>query len=279
MNILLENRFFFSSLILTTVFYSCTLTNNVSGDVWHPVFVEEFNDDGLPDSSRWKYDTGGHGFGNNELQYYTNARNENIYQTNGILTITARKESYLGSHYTSAKILTKDLFSFKYGKLEVRAKIPPGTGTWPAIWMMPQYNEYGNQSWPDNGEIDIMEHVGYNPGYIHGTVHTAAYNHKINTQKGGYIYVEDATNTFHVYSIEWSENKIDFLVDDHLYFTFENDMQGDYRTWPFNHPFYIIVNLAIGGDWGGVQGVDDNIFPVQLEIDYIKVYQLNKSTR
>ena len=233
------------------------------------VWDEEFDEGTVPDASHWTYETGGSGWGNNELQYYT-ARSENAYLLNGKLIIEAKAEDYQGNEYTSARIKTVLKGDWKYGKFEIRAKLPGGTGLWPAIWMMPTESKYG--TWPASGEIDIMEYVGFDPGIIHGTIHTAAYNHTLGTQKGGSTLVVDAESEFHNYSVEWTPEKIDFFVDDQKYFTFTKT-SDDYKVWPFNEKFYLILNVAVGGSWGGQQGVDNNAFPAKLEVDYVRVYQ------
>lgn len=234
------------------------------------IWSDEFDYTGLPDDSKWNYDVGGDGWGNNELQYYTKNRTENARVENGHLIIQAHKETYGGKSYTSARLITKTKGDWKYGRIEIKAKLPGGRGTWPAIWMLPTDWAYGG--WPASGEIDIMESVGYDPGKIYGTVHTEAYNHSLGTQRGSSIMIADAESNYHLYAIEWDENKIDFFVDDTKYFTFSN--QGDWTKWPFDKRFHLILNIAIGGDWGGIQGVDNNIFPVQMEVDYVRVYQL-----
>jgi len=239
---------------------------------YHLIWQDEFNGQGHPDSSRWNYDTGGDGWGNNELQYYTERRLDNARLENGRLIIEAHKEYYRGNEYTSARLTTKNTGDWVYGRMEVRAKLPAGRGTWPAVWMLPTQWIYGDGSWPDNGEIDIMEHVGYEEGIIHGTIHTHAYNHMNGTQKGGSTEVPDATEIFHVYAIEWTQSEIRWYVDDELYFTYENEGSG-WRVWPFDHPFHLLMNIAIGGSWGGVEGVDNSIFPVQMQVDYVRVYQ------
>jgi beta-glucanase (GH16 family) len=224
----------------------------------------------------WNYETGGNGFGNNELQYYTEG--ENLTVEDGILTITARLEDYQGRNYTSSKITTKGNIDVKYAKIEVMAKLPAGRGTWPAIWMMPTKNSYGG--WPKSGEIDIMEHVGFNPEKVVGTIHTDAYNHMKNTQKGKTISAPGALDEFHLYSIEWLPNSITWYLDGKKYFTYRPTNILDcpnYTQWPFDHEFYLIINQAIGGDWGGAQGVDDAIFPTTFEIDYVKIYQAKVS--
>jgi beta-glucanase (GH16 family) len=246
------------------------LLNLSKGQCYELVWSDEFDIEGLPDSARWSYDVGGGGWGNNELQYYTYKRLENARIENGKLIIEARKESYLGSNYTSARLVSKYKGDWLYGNVEVRAKLPGGIGTWAAIWMLPTDWFYG--SWPKSGEIDIMEHVGYDEGNIHGTIHTEAYNHTLGTQKGGSMMVSDALDTFHVYKAKWTPEKIEIYVDDTKYFTFNNEHTG-YTTWPFDKRFHLLLNLAVGGAWGGAQGVDPAAFPARMEIDYVRIYQ------
>ena len=255
------------AFLITTIL--CITTSNIKAQTYDLVWSDEFDYTGLPNSSIWSYDVGGGGWGNNELQYYTDARTENARVENGNLIIEARKEAYGGSAYTSARLITKSKGDWLYGKIDVRAKLPGGTGTWPAIWMLPTDWAYGG--WPASGEIDIMEYVGYDPGVVHGTVHTAAYNHTLGTQKGASISVTDAETAFHVYSLIWTPENIKIYVDDTKYFTFF--AQGDYTTWPFDKRFHLLLNIAVGGNWGGAQGVDETIFPVRMEVDYVRVYQ------
>ncbi|MCF8308153.1 MAG: family 16 glycosylhydrolase [Bacteroidales bacterium] len=233
------------------------------------VWQDEFNYTGLPDSEKWGYDVGGDGWGNNELQFYTEADTNNARVQNGKLIIEAHKENYSGNQYTSTRLITKNKGDWKYGRFEIKAKVPAGTGTWPAIWMLPTDWEYGG--WPSSGEIDIMEYVGYEPNVIHQTVHTQAYNHLNGTEQSNASNVETAEEEFHLYAIEWTPDKIDFFVDGRLRFTFENE--GTWQKWPFDKRFHLLLNVAIGGNWGGVQGVDDSIFPVQMEVDYVRVYK------
>ena len=239
---------------------------------WKLVWNDEFNYVGLPDPSKWSYDTDGnsYGWGNNELQYYTEKRKENAWVENGHLTIRALKEEMGGKSYTSARLRTKDKGDWLYGRFEIRAKLPTGRGTWPAIWMLPTDWEYGG--WPASGEIDIMENVGFDPDTIVGTVHTKSFNHSIGTQKGKRIYCPDCYSAFHVYTLEWEKEECRIYLDDQLYFTFKNDHQG-FESWPFGKRFHLLLNLAVGGNWGGAQGVDDSIFPLSYEIDYVRVYQ------
>ncbi len=235
-----------------------------------PDWSDEFNYTGLPDSSKWKSDVGGHGWGNNELQFYTNKDTQNAVVRNGVLVITARKQDKENRNYTSAKILTKGIKEFKYGRIEVRAKLPAGVGTWPAIWMLgTNIKEAG---WPGCGEIDIMEHVGYNKDSLFGTIHSAAYNHTKGTQKGKGIFIINPYSQFHTYAIDWTAEKIDFLMDGKIYYTVNNEHLTQ-KEWPFEQPFYLILNLAIGGGWGGKMGVDNSIFPAVMEVDYVRYYK------
>ncbi len=253
---------------------SCSFLDNI-GD-WQPVWCDEFNTDGLPDSSRWLYQVGGSGWGNNELQYYTSEDLDNAYVSDGTLKITALKESFMGSDYTSARLISKYQGDWQYGRIQVRAKLPSGVGTWPAVWMMPTDNAYGG--WPNSGEIDIMEHVGYDPNHVFGTVHTAARNGKIGNQIGFSKDLPTAESEFHVYELIWEPGYMQVLVDGESFgiFGYNPTINIDISNsdaWPFDKRFYLIMNLAVGGDWGGAQGVDDSIFPQTLEVDYVRVYQ------
>ena len=235
-----------------------------------PVWQDEFNYTGLPDSTRWGFDTGGHGWGNNERQYYTSSIN-NARVANGVLTITALREEKEEKQYTSARLVSKNKGDFLYGRVEARAKLPAGRGTWPAIWMLPTDQHYGG--WPASGEIDIMEHVGYDPGKVHVTVHTEAYNHSKGTQKGKNKAVPTAMTAFHLYRVDWTPDSILGFIDDEPVFSFQNEGNGS-ATWPFDKRFHLLLNLAIGGNWGGAQGVDDAIFPARFEVDYVRVYKM-----
>lgn len=229
---------------------------------------DEFNYEGLPDDTKWGYDVGGSGWDNQELQYYTEDRLKNARVENGNLIIEAHHEFFSGKIYTSARLITKNKGDWKYGYFEMRAKLPSGRGTWPAFWMLPTDWEYGG--WPDSGEIDIMEHVGYDAKNVVGTVHTKAYNHSIGTQVGVTKALPDCETEFHVYACEWTENKIIMYIDDELYFSFNN--QGSWQKWPFDKRFHILLNIAVGGSWGGLEGIDETAFPTQFLIDYIRVY-------
>ncbi|MGB7842954.1 MAG: glycoside hydrolase family 16 protein, partial [Salinimicrobium sp.] len=199
-------------------------------------WADEFNTPGTPNSANWGYDIGGGGWGNNESQYYTN-RPENVKVENGLLKITARKENYEGAAYTSARLKTQGKFNFKYGKVEVRAKLPQGGGTWPAIWMLG--SNINTVGWPACGEVDIMEHVGNNPGTVLSAIHTpSSYGGTINH---GSKPVPDATSEFHVYAINWTAQKMEFSVDDQVFYTY-NPTEKNADTWPFDKDQFIILN-------------------------------------
>jgi len=247
---------------------------------WRLVWFDEFTYKGLPDPARWGYDVGGEGWGNQELQFYTDQRKENARVENGHLVVEARREVWQKREYTSARLVSKGKGEWTFGRVEVRAKLPSGRGTWPAIWMLPSLKTYGNGGWPDNGEIDVMEHVGFDPDVVHGSVHTRAYYHSIGTQKTGKVDVRNARSGFNVYAVEWRPEEIRWFVNDQHYFTFKNERlsnaKADYRQWPFDKPFHLILNVAVGGTWGGSKGVDESIWPQQMVVDYVRVYQAQR---
>ncbi|MBT3386204.1 MAG: glycoside hydrolase family 16 protein [Prolixibacteraceae bacterium] len=236
---------------------------------WELVWEDNFDKSGLPDGNIWRYEEGY--IRNDEAQYYTKERVENARVEDGNLIIEAHKDNWEGKEITSASLHTYGNKEILYGKVEVRAKLPTGIGTWPAIWMLGNSIRNGT-NWPDCGEIDIMENVGFDPDVVHGNVHTKAYNHVLGTNKGNKVTIEKPYDIFHVYTIEWYENRIEFFMDEIRYFVFENENSG-YETWPFDKPHYLIINLAIGGGWGGQQGIDNNIFPQKYYIDYVKVFK------
>ena len=236
------------------------------------VWSDEFDKAGLPDPAKWKYDVGGSGWGNNELQFYTDKRAENARVEDGKLIIEARKEDVQNNRYSSARLLTAGRQSWKYGRIEAFAKLPKGRGTWPAIWMLG--DNISAAGWPRCGELDIMEHVGYDQGVVHGTAHTEAYNHVKGTQKEGKTNVDSVEDKFHLYAIEWTGTQINFSVDDNRYYTVDRSILGGTEAeWPFDQPFFLILNLAVGGNWGGLKGVDESIWPQRMEVDYVRVYQ------
>jgi beta-glucanase (GH16 family) len=254
---------------------------------WKLVWSDEFDKPGLPDATRWEYETGF--VRNNEQQYYTRERQENARVEDGKLVLEARKERFKNpgydpnrkggrragrsiefADYTSASLTTRGKASWTYGRIEVRAKLPAGRGTWPAIWMLgSNMREVG---WPACGEIDIMEFVGFDPETVHANIHTRKYNHVQGTGKGSQLKVPDAGQVFHLYALEWDPERMDFFVDDHKYFTYRNDRTGP-DTWPYDKNHYLILNLAIGGAWGGRKGIDDEAFPQRYYIDYVRVFQ------
>ncbi|MCY3614213.1 MAG: family 16 glycosylhydrolase [Bacteroidetes bacterium] len=261
-----------------TSFFVCLLVgvmpvpNLLAQSSWELIWNDEFDYTGLPDSTRWSYDVGGHGWGNQEDQFYTENREENARADGDHLIIEARKEDWRGRSYTSARLVSKHKGDWTYGRIEVRAQLPSGRGTWPAIWMLPTNSHYGNGGWPDTGEIDIMEHVGFDQDLIHATIHTDAYNHMIGTQRGGSKRVTGASDNFHVYAVEWSPRKMVFSIDGVDFWTYSKGL-SNWQGWPFDLDFHLIMNIAIGGAWGGAQGIDDSIFPQQMLIDHVRVYR------
>jgi len=240
---------------------------NKDPDFTNLVWEDEFDMAGAPLEANWNYDIGrgSNGWGNNEAQYYTD-RSDNVIVEDGLLKITAKKESYEGADYTSARLLTQDKFEFTYGRVDVRAKLPGGGGTWPAIWMLgANFPEVG---WPRCGEIDIMEYVGNNPGKVQSAIHTpSSSGATVNVKQ---TEIQNETTEFHVYSVIWSENKISFLVDNEKFYTYEPEIKND-QTWPFDLDQFLILNVALGGTLGG--NIDPNFTESTMEIDYVRVYQ------
>ena len=252
-------------------FLACSNGNNGISD-YKLVWSDEFDVDGLVDSTKWSYDTAGNswGWGNDELQWYTANRAENAEVKDGFLHIKAIKEPTNGKDYSSTRLITKGKGDWLYGKIEVRAKLPYSRGIWPAIWMLSSDNAYG--IWPASGEIDIMELVGYMPDSVFASTHCQKYYFKIGTQKTKGIYMPGTDKEFHNYSVEWTPEQIDIYCDSTKYFSFPNEHKT-FEEWPFDKPFYLILNVAVGGAWGGVMGVDSTAFPQEMVIDYVRVYQ------
>jgi beta-glucanase (GH16 family)/glycerophosphoryl diester phosphodiesterase len=237
---------------------------------WKLVWNDEFDYRGLPDSSKWGYDVGGHGWGNHELQYYTKGDTNNVMVKNGRLTITAMRKQVGANSWTSTRLISKNKGDWQYGRIEVKAKLPDGRGMWPAIWMLPTDWAYGD--WPASGEIDMMENVGFKPDSVYFSVHTKSFNHMIGTQKTRGISLPDNRTAFHVYTIEWDKDQIQFFCDDKPVHQFSNTGKG-FAEWPFDKRFHLLLNIAVGGDWGGQMGVDDLLQMGKMEVEYVRVYQ------
>lgn len=254
---------------------------------WSLVWRDEFNQNGPPDAARWNIDVWAARKVNDEDQAYT-ARAKNVRVEDGHLVLEAWREDYDNARFTSARIHSQGKGDVLYGRVEVRAKLPAGKGSWPAIWMLPsdpfryatmcsEGDEWQGSpdcdAWPNSGEIDIMEHVGYQMNHVHGTVHNKAYYWINWEQRKGRVLLEDVANNFHTYALEWGPDDIRIFVDDTLYFTYVNE-GGDWRAWPFDHPFHVIMNVAVGGYWGRAGGgIDESIFPQRMLVDYVRVYE------
>jgi len=236
---------------------------------WKLVWSDEFEAATL-DESKWTYEVQGPGWVNHELQNYTDRRKENVRLENGQLVIEGHRDFFEGKEFSSGRIKTQGKFNWAYGHIEARIQVPAGTGPWSAFWMMP---EDCSRGWPACGEIDIMEHVGYEPNTVHTTFHSLSNNWRNGKNITASTNVDGATSSFHIYAIDWYPDRIETFVDGRRYFTSYNNGSGD-DAWPFNKPYYLILNLAIGGDWGGAQGVDRvTIWPKKMLVDYVRVYQ------
>jgi beta-glucanase (GH16 family) len=239
------------------------------------VLSDEFDTDNKINADIWTFDigTGSNGWGNNEEQFYTN-RLENVSVQNGILIIKALKEDYNGSEYTSSKILTKGLKEQAYGRFEARIQLPTGQGMWPAFWLLGANCGDGTadtQVWPNCGEIDIMEYRGQDPTVVHGSVHGPGYAAGTAITKS-YALENDRFDTgFHVFGIEWAPEYINYYVDDVLYNQITRQQVEEKGTWVFDQPFYIIINLAVGGNFVGAPN-EQTVFPQTMLIDYVRVY-------
>ncbi|MEM1215513.1 MAG: family 16 glycosylhydrolase [Bacteroidota bacterium] len=251
-----------------------TLTQDMDGEEWEIVWADEFDGSGIPDTSKWTFDLGNWGWGNNELQYYTDFRPKNARQENGNLIIESHKED-MGQAWTSARLTTRGKVSFTYGKIEFRAKVPPKRGNWAAGWTLG--DSYVDEiSWPYCGEIDIMESVGFEMddetgnGEAHASVHCGAYYFKLGNHHTGTIEVENMHETFHTYGVIWTPEGITAYVDDQAYFTYDDTSTE--LAWPFDQPQNIILNLAMGGGWGGAEGMDETMTSQQIVVDYVRVY-------
>jgi beta-glucanase (GH16 family) len=231
---------------------------------------DEFSGTNL-DATSWAYDigTGSGGWGNNELQYYTN-RPDNVYLDNGKLVIQAKKESFMGSAYTSARIITKNKRDFTFGRIDIRAKLPVAKGLWPALWMLGK--KIDQTSWPACGEIDIMELVGKDPNKVYGTLHWAASNGTRQLFGTNYTLPTGTfAEKFHVFSLVWEADKLEIFMDDISYYKFDKSKVGG-AAYPFNEPFFLIFNVAVGGDWPGSPDATTT-FPQQMVVDYVRVFK------
>jgi beta-glucanase (GH16 family) len=245
--------------------------------VWSLVWSDEFNgpDGSAVDQSTWTADIGGWGWGNNELEYYT-ARTDNAYQSGGSLVIKTIKEKYTGSDnvtrdYTSARLITKNKFTATYGRFEARIKLPYGQGIWPAFWLLG--NNIDSVSWPQCGEVDIMENIGKEPSAIHGTLHGPGYSGG-NGLGSSYSLPSNQrfADSFHTFAVEWEPNVVRFYCDGFLYKTRTPADLPEGQTWVFNHPFFILLNVAVGGSWPGSPD-GTTVFPQTMQVDYVRVYQ------
>ena len=241
------------------------------------VWSDEFSgpDGSSPDSSKWTYDIGGNGWGNNELEYYTN-RTQNAQIKGGNLVITAQQEAYTGAdgvtrNYTSARLKTQGLFSQAYGRFEARIKVPAGQGMWPAFWMLG--NDITSVGWPKCGEIDIMENIGKEPGTVHGSLHGPSTSGPTSDLSAPFSLPagQNFAGDFHLYAVEWEPGTIRFYVDTNLYATFTSSQWPAGGAWVFDHPFFIILNVAVGGNWPGSPD-STTVFPQQMLVDYVRVY-------
>lgn len=255
------------SLFLTALY--------LNAQEWELVWSDEFNYTGHPDPTKWVYDVGNSGWGNNELQNYTSNRLENARVENGNLIIEARRDFHENIEYSSARLKTAGKGDWLYGRIEVKAKVPLGQGMWPAIWMLPTDWVYGG--WPESGEIDIMENYALNgitPYTSEANIHTQAYNHMIGTNKGGKIEtLSNVEENYHIYAVSWFDDHMVFDVDGQQYFSFNNE--GSWQTWPFDQRFHLILNIAVGGTLGTTPNPD--IFPTQMIVNYVRIYRLNEN--
>lgn len=265
-------------VLIPLLFISCkddgtSSTEEMEGLIWS----EEFN--GTDWRNNWYPELGANGWGNNELQNYT-ASTDNIVITDSTLQIIARKvdDGQNVGDYTSARLLSKE--AFQYGRMEIRAKIPDlrGNGLWPALWMLGDGIRNG-VGWPESGEIDIMEYVSYAPNQFYATVHTGAFNHQDGTAKGsGAVQLADIEEEFNIFGIIWTEEYIKFYVEDkdNIIFRFNKLEDATEDEWPFDNPHFFLLNMAVGGDWGGARGLNDANFPATFEIDYVRIFELDE---
>ncbi|KAG8468601.1 hypothetical protein KFE25_013684 [Diacronema lutheri] len=243
------------------------------------VWSDEFEYTGLPDPTKWGYQTEANAWTrraeNAEQQWYTAEREKNAFVSNGTLKLTARRENYAGCHFTSARLVTKGKGDWRYGRVEVSAKLPAACrGAWPAIWMLPTDQVYG--TWPRSGEIDLMEHVGFAEGEVRSSIHTERFNHRDKTHKVGITLRKSAHAKFHTYALDWTPTRLALFVDSQCVLTHARRDEGgvhDATAWPFDQRFHLVLNVAVGGHWAGQQGIDVSRFPCTLEIAHVRVFQ------
>ena len=273
--------FFYKAMIqmklLASIFITL-LTFSAFSQAGKLLWSDEFDSNGLPDTSTWKFELGAGGWGNNEVQQYTSLP-ANVRQENGLLVIEALKS---GPEWTSARIISHDKVEFQYGRIVFRAKLPAGSGTWPALWLL-GHNIF-TAGWPEGGEIDVMEHVGKNPGIVHSSLHTASsFGSTVNTKT---IKVDAFDTEFHEYEANWTKDKIEFRIDGKLFYTYE-PLEQNSSTWPFNQPFFIIMNIAMGGNFGSdpqyetnglKNGIDPTLTSARMEVDYVRIYGNESNT-
>lgn len=236
-------------------------------------WADEFDVPGKPDPAKWSYDVGARKWGNAETQYYTEGKNVTV--KDGKMILQGRVEAYEDSPYTSCRITTYGKRHFQYGRLEIRAKVPKSKGSWPAVWMLPVDFKEGKTPWPKCGEIDIMEHVTPLMDQFHVSLHSELYNHGIRTQRTHFEKIEGFTDSFHTYAVDWTKDSIAFFLDGKPFYTFEKHEAGRDTSpsgWPFDKPYYLILNIAIGGTWGG--SVDPAQYPCAMEVDYVRYYEI-----
>ncbi len=260
-----------AAIALTTIALAQQSADPAAKPAWQLTWQDEFPGDRL-DSAKWSLVTGGGGFGNHELEAYTD-RPANVRVEKGMLVIQALREDYTGADgiaraYTSGRLTTHNKFAQAYGRFEARIKIPYGQGIWPAFWMMGE----GNARWPDRGEIDIMENIGREPDTVHGTIHGPGYSGSHGIGAPFSLAQGRFADDFHLYAVEWAPDAIRWFVDDHLYKTTTPADLPPGTQWVYNHPFYILLNLAVGGDWPGNPD-ESTVFPQTMLVDYVRVYQ------
>jgi beta-glucanase (GH16 family) len=259
-------RYIFLALVLfTPCFVNAQVTRKL-------LWSDEFNYNGLPDTTKWNFEVGKAKY-NNEPQFFTKDP-ENVVCANGKLTITCRIKEVGGTkEYTSARMNTEGKFEVKHGRIEARAKLPEGRGVWPAFWMLGT-----NGDWPQCGEIDIMEYWGHDPNTIASNVHTGDYNHTKGTGRGGTTTFVDPWKDYHIYAVDWYADHLDFFFDDKMFYSCKSKGEG-IGEWPFNAPEYIILNFALWNNWNGKPGIDDTIFPQEFSVDYVRVYELPENSK